>query len=589
MSRPLFPLALILSLLSLSLFAPTPLPAQAASVWRDLGTLESLTTGSESELTIRNSTWPRLHTFQLIPLSTPSACTATVEVSLDGDNWADLTGDQTCTSIVYVSVVNEMARYARPILKTALTGTAASVVKTLVQTLDETDFATHASWDTTDGFDDTGGNAVFAVPETLDEVDFATHVNWDVTAGFVDSGGNAVFSVPETLDEVDFATTVNWTPADDWACGSGVCTYADSSNAGTLTQASGDFVVAATGGGVYDFTYTIAAFTGDGTCDVTTAFAATTTALTIANGTQTTVITATGSPGDFVISCISGSGGFTIDNVTLKNNTHTATLTQVSGSFVAAATASSVYDFTYTGSSTTGTPVCAITTAFAATSTGLTESDATTTTVFTSASSPGDFVISCTATDILDTITWDDFTLKNNTHAGTLTQADGNYANALVATQLYTIIYTGSSTTGTPVCEVTSGFAATLSMTESDATTVQEGTSTATITDDFVITCTATDILDTITFDDISWFEQNCTNETPIEVTTAAVHGRATGDKVTIASAVGNTNCNVTANLVTVLTTTVFTLDATTGNAPWQSGGTVTTAPGVRFIYLGGE
>jgi hypothetical protein len=63
------------------------------------------------------------------------------------------------------------------------------------------------------------------------------------------------------------------------------------------------------------------------------------------------------------------------------------------------------------------------------------------------------------------------------------------------------------------------------------------------------------------------------TNATPIVITTAA-HGLATGDVVTIASVGGNTNANSTFK-VTVLSTTTFSLDGSSGNAAYTSGGTV--------------
>jgi hypothetical protein len=63
------------------------------------------------------------------------------------------------------------------------------------------------------------------------------------------------------------------------------------------------------------------------------------------------------------------------------------------------------------------------------------------------------------------------------------------------------------------------------------------------------------------------------TNASPIVVTTAA-HGLATGDVVTIASVGGNTAANGTFR-VTVVSSTTFQLDGTTGNAAYTSGGTV--------------
>lgn len=63
------------------------------------------------------------------------------------------------------------------------------------------------------------------------------------------------------------------------------------------------------------------------------------------------------------------------------------------------------------------------------------------------------------------------------------------------------------------------------------------------------------------------------TNASPIVVTTAA-HGLSTGDVVTIASVGGNTNANGTFR-ITVVSSTTFQLDGTTGNGAYTSGGTV--------------
>lgn len=62
-------------------------------------------------------------------------------------------------------------------------------------------------------------------------------------------------------------------------------------------------------------------------------------------------------------------------------------------------------------------------------------------------------------------------------------------------------------------------------------------------------------------------------NTTPIVITTAT-HGLASGEIVTIASAGGNTAANGTWK-ITVLSTTTFSLDGSTGNGAWTSGGTV--------------
>ena len=68
-------------------------------------------------------------------------------------------------------------------------------------------------------------------------------------------------------------------------------------------------------------------------------------------------------------------------------------------------------------------------------------------------------------------------------------------------------------------------------------------------------------------------------NASPIVVTTSGAHGLATGQLVFIEDVLGNTatNGNFTA---TVVTPTKFSLDGSTGNANYISGGTVTTGVG---------
>lgn len=64
------------------------------------------------------------------------------------------------------------------------------------------------------------------------------------------------------------------------------------------------------------------------------------------------------------------------------------------------------------------------------------------------------------------------------------------------------------------------------------------------------------------------------TNASPIVITTGAAHGLTTGMSVVIASVGGNTAANGLRR-VKVLTSTTFSLDASTGNGAYTSGGTV--------------
>lgn len=122
--------------------------------------------------------------------------------------------------------------------------------------------------------------------ESLDEIDFATHDKWDVAGDFDDSGGNAA--------------------------------YTHSGGTGTLTQTSGNMAVAGVANKRYAFTYVISGNSGDPAATITTAFAAEAVTLDLSDGTHTVYFLAAVSPGDFVISATSASGGFTIDDVTLK-------------------------------------------------------------------------------------------------------------------------------------------------------------------------------------------------------------------------------------------------------------------------------
>lgn len=66
------------------------------------------------------------------------------------------------------------------------------------------------------------------------------------------------------------------------------------------------------------------------------------------------------------------------------------------------------------------------------------------------------------------------------------------------------------------------------------------------------------------------------TGISPIQITTTAPHTLTTGQTVTISGVGGNTNANGTFT-VTVLNNTQFTLNGTTGNGAYTSGGTIVT------------
>lgn len=133
--------------------------------------------------------------------------------------------------------------------------------------------------------------------ETLTETDFATHANWDVTGDFDDSGGYARFT--------------------------------KSTGAGTLTQAIEDFAETPVGDAWYAFTYTLTqtyASYGTLSVQITDSFAAAAVDIKrTTNGTYTIYFKSAAIPDDFVISITwtGGSAGYTytIDDVSLKRVT----------------------------------------------------------------------------------------------------------------------------------------------------------------------------------------------------------------------------------------------------------------------------
>ena len=137
----------------------------------------------------------------------------------------------------------------------------------------------------------------FLGSESLSETDFATHANWDVTNDFDDTGGNAAFI---------------WT----------------ANQTSTLTQTQANLAVAGVSDVWYTLTYTLAittGFDGDAAATITNSFANTAVPLEIANaGTHTVYFKSKTSPTDFVISLVSGSdteGTISFDDFSLKQIT----------------------------------------------------------------------------------------------------------------------------------------------------------------------------------------------------------------------------------------------------------------------------
>ena len=168
---------------------------------------------------------------------------------------------------------------------------------------------------------------------------------------------------------------------------------------------------------------------------------------------------------------------------------------------------------------------------------------------------------------------------------GTMTQLSGNLNTAGVASAHYAATYDVVSQSGDTACTITTTFAASaVDLDETVSTNTTFFTSAAS-PGNFVIDCTSTS--GAITFDNFTITKQNCSVETPINVTTTSAHGYSTGFLVTSTGAVGNTACNVVDTAITVIDTTHFTIDGSVGTVKWTSGGTITSDPSITPRYLG--
>ena len=128
--------------------------------------------------------------------------------------------------------------------------------------------------------------------EHLDETDFATHAKWDVTNDFDDTGGNATY---------------------EWSA----------NQTSTLTQVNGNMAVAPIGKKRYRLTYTCSVITPpdeDLAMILTTGIASSAVNLAFTAGTHSYKFTTKASPGDFVIQVVSGTdteGLFSLDDIHL--------------------------------------------------------------------------------------------------------------------------------------------------------------------------------------------------------------------------------------------------------------------------------
>ncbi|HHT9145626.1 MAG TPA: chitobiase/beta-hexosaminidase C-terminal domain-containing protein [Candidatus Wunengus sp. YC61] len=127
---------------------------------------------------------------------------------------------------------------------------------------------------------------------------------------------------PESLTNGALTSGTGWTATDDFVVSTGVAVYIrTATGAGTLTQAVGTLARTGRGGAKYDFTYTVSDPTGTAPAiNITTGFAAETTALTNlgTTGTYTVRFTAAATPGAFVLDGVLTAAGQTkLDSLSL--------------------------------------------------------------------------------------------------------------------------------------------------------------------------------------------------------------------------------------------------------------------------------
>ena len=124
----------------------------------------------------------------------------------------------------------------------------------------------------------------------------------------------------ESLTNSNLTAGTSWTQTTDCvlAADAATCTFA-AGTASTVQQASGTLAVAGVGSRWYKFVYTVSGLTGTPTASITTAFASTSTSLTLTAGTQTTYFKSATTPTDFIITTTLTAGqAFTLDTFSLK-------------------------------------------------------------------------------------------------------------------------------------------------------------------------------------------------------------------------------------------------------------------------------
>lgn len=148
--------------------------------------------------------------------------------------------------------------------------------------------------------------------EALNEGTFVTHADWDVTGDGSDAGANF--------------------------------THTHATGVSTLTQTAANLAVPGIASRWYRFNYTVSGVAGVVTASITTAFALTSTSLTLVDGAQTTYFKSAVVPGNFVITNTSGVGGafvldslslMPLDDATFNIDTEDETATITSGGLIA--------------------------------------------------------------------------------------------------------------------------------------------------------------------------------------------------------------------------------------------------------------
>jgi hypothetical protein len=122
----------------------------------------------------------------------------------------------------------------------------------------------------------------------------------------------------ESLADPGFPNGTNWAEVGDFATPAGTAVYTDSAHSGTLTQTAAQMDIPGVPNRWYVAEYDVSSQSGDPACTITTAFAAVAETLTIADGSQINYFLSAAAPANFIISCTSSSGGFVMDDITLK-------------------------------------------------------------------------------------------------------------------------------------------------------------------------------------------------------------------------------------------------------------------------------